>query len=566
MRYDLVIRNGTIIDGSGGPRYRADVGVIGDRIASIGRIREQGRDEIDAAGKVVSPGFIEVHSHMDAQIFWDQLGTSPVWHGVTTTIMGNCGFTLAPCRESEMDLCLRSLERAEDMSRDALLAGVKWSWETYAEYLDTVEALPKGINYAGYIGHSALRTYVMGERAFTETATEDDIKAMSREIESAIRAGAIGFSTSRSKHFTSDGKPVASRIASWDEVRELVGVLSRLEAGIFEITPDNWGTPEDRARGQKALLDLAVECGRPVTFIAMELPMQGNAWREMMALSEETVRSGGRMTMQVLARHFQSVIGFRTQLPFDVLPTWSTIRSRSFDEQRTALTDPATRARLVDEAMNGPYATEFTGPSAQPPDWEHLMVLDAPVGPYRNLASLARERNTTPADVLIDLALESDFDRFFIQPIGNFDMGDVLTLMQHPRSVIGGSDSGAHVSQVLDSSMPTFVLAYWVRQEKVFTLEEAVRKLSFDPAMVWGLAERGLLAEGMIADLVVFDPETVSPGMPVAANDLPAGALRLKQKATGMAASVVGGKVVMRDNEPTGALPGRLLRGPLAQR
>lgn len=565
MAYDLVIRNGIIIDGSGSPRYHGDVGIVDGTIACIGRIGERGRQEIDARGQVVSPGFVEVHSHMDAQIFWDHLGTSPVWHGVTTTIMGNCGFTLAPCREAEMDLCLRSLERAEDMSRDALLAGVKWGWETFAQYLDVVDALPKGINYAGYIGHSALRTYVMGERAFEQAAQHEDIEAMSRELASALQAGAIGFSTSRSRHFTSEGKPVASRLADWSEVRSLVGTMARLNAGLFEITPDNWGSPEERARGQKALGDLAVESGRPVTFITIQLPMQGDAWREMMTLTEDTARRGGRMFTQVLTRHFQSVVGFRTQLPFDGLPTWREVRSRPIEAQRTALLDPAMRQRLVHEAMNGPYATEFTGPSAQPPDWDRLMVLDAPTGPYRTVGEIARERQTTPANALIDIALETDFDRFFVQPIGNYDLRDVLTLMQHPHSIVGGSDSGAHVSQVLDSSIPTFLLAYWVREQKAFTLEQAVRKLTFDPAMAWGLSRRGLLAPGMVADLIVFDPERVGPGMPVADNDLPAGALRLKQKATGMAATVVGGQIVMRNSEPTGALPGRLLRGPLAQ-
>ena len=564
MNYDLVIRNGVVVDGSGGPRYRADVGVIGDRIATIGRIRERGRDEIDAAGKVVTPGFIEIHSHMDAQVFWDPLGTSPIWHGVTTTIMGNCGFTLAPCREAEMDLCLRCLERAEDMPRAALLAGIKWSWETYAEYLDTVDKLPKGINYAGLIGHSALRTYVMGERAFTEAANADDIAAMQREVESALRAGALGFSTSRSRHFMSDGRPVASRIARWDEVCALVDVMTRLNTGIFEITPDNWGDAAERARVQADMKQLAIDSGRPMTFILIQFPMQGEAWREMMRLSHEIAAGGGRMMLQVIARWFQSVIGFPTNLPFDVLPTWKAVRARSIAEQRRDLTDPVTRARLIDEAMNGPYATEFTGPSPQAPDWDRLMVLDSPTGPYRTVGELARQRGVAPAEVMIDIALESNFERLFVQPIGNLDLDDVLTMMRHPHALIGGTDSGAHVSQLLDSAMPTFLLAYWVRERGVYSLEEAVRKLSFDQALAWNLPGRGLVAPGMVADLVVFDPATVSPGMPFADNDLPAGALRLKQKGTGMTATVVGGQVVMRDNEHTGALPGRLLRGPLA--
>lgn len=564
MAFDMVVRNGTVVDGSGGASYRADVAVSGGRIASIGRIREKGRQEIDAEGQVVAPGFIEVHSHMDAQIFWDPVGTSPAWHGITTTVMGNCGFTLAPCRESEMDLCLRNLERAEDMERATLLAGIKWGWETFAEYLDVVDRLPKGINYAGFIGHSALRTYVMGQRAFDGPATADDMAAMKRELESAMRAGAIGFSTSRSQHFTSDGRPVASRVAAWDEVRELVGVMGRLNSGLFEITPDNWGDDADRAVKQAAIRDLAVESGRPVTYITIKLPAQGNAWREMMALTEDAAARGGRLWTQVIARQFQSVIGFGTRLPFDHLPTWSSIRSKPVPEQLKAMKDPAMRARLVNEAMNGPYKTDMVGPEMRPPNWDIMMVLDAPTGPYRTVAELARERGKTPADVLIDIGIETNLERFFVQPIGNHDLNDVLTLLRHPHSLVGGTDSGAHVSQILDSSMPSHLLAYWVRQERAFTLEEGVRKLTFDPARAFGLANRGLITEGFAADLVVFDPKTISPGMPVAANDLPANGRRLKQKATGIAATVVGGEVLMRNNEPTGATPGRLLRGSLA--
>ncbi len=564
MAFDLVIRNGFVVDGSGGPRYRADVGVIGDRIASIGRIREKGKRELDAEGHVVAPGFIEVHSHMDAQVFWDPVGTSPVWHGVTTTVMGNCGFTLAPCRESEMDLCLRNLERAEDMERATLLAGIKWGWETFGEYLDVVDRLPKGINYAGFIGHSAVRTYVMGQRAFEEAATTDDLAAMKREVEAAMHAGAIGFSTSRSRHFTSEGKPVASRIAAWDEVRELVGVMGRLNTGLFEITPDNWGDDAERARFQASMRDLAVESGRPLTYILLHHPEQGNTWREMLALSEDTAARGGRMISQVISRQFQSVIGFGTRLPFDALPTWSVVRAKPVPEQLRAMKDPATRARLVQEAMHGPYKIDAVGPEMRPPQWDIMMVLDAPTGPYRTLADLAREKGTTPADVLIDIGIASNLERFFVQPIANHDLGDVLKMLRHPHSIPGGSDSGAHVTQILDSSMPTHLLAYWVRQERAFTLEECVRKLTFDPAMAFGLPQRGLLTEGYAADLVVFDPETVSPGMPVAANDLPANGRRLKQKATGMAATIVAGEILMRDNEPTGATPGRLLRGQLA--
>src|SRR5213592_5134600 len=269
MPYDLVIKNGVLIDGSGLPRYHADVAVRHGRIVSIGRIRERAREVIDADGLVVAPGFVDGHTHMDAQIFWDPLGTCSCWHGVTTVVMGNCGFTLAPCPESHKHLVVKNLERAEDIAAEAMAAGIEWKWTTFPEFLDCLDGLPKGINYAGYLGHCALRTYVMGERAFDQAATEDDLQAMERQVRDAIRAGAIGFTTSRSpSHETPDGRPVASRLATWDEVRRLVGVMGDLNAGLFELA----GEGVDRIVGDPGLRDyhvrlrdLAVDTGRPVT-------------------------------------------------------------------------------------------------------------------------------------------------------------------------------------------------------------------------------------------------------------------------------------------------------------
>jgi N-acyl-D-aspartate/D-glutamate deacylase len=236
MTMDLIIRNAVVIDGSGAPRFGADVAIAGGKIAAVGKISGAAKEVIDAHGAVLSPGFIDGHTHMDAQVFWDSLGTCSCWHGVTSVVMGNCGFTLAPCRESEKHLVMRNLERAEDISPEAMEAGIRWSWEDFPQYLDAVDKLPKGINYAAYVGHSAVRSYVMGERAFTQQASADDLDAMKREVRKAIRAGAIGFTTSRSfSHQTPDGQPVASRLANWDEVRGLVGVLGELGAGVFEL-------------------------------------------------------------------------------------------------------------------------------------------------------------------------------------------------------------------------------------------------------------------------------------------------------------------------------------------
>jgi N-acyl-D-amino-acid deacylase len=566
MAYDLVIRNGTVVDGTGGPRFRADVGIVGDRIAALGRIRERGAREIDADGRFVTPGFVDGHTHMDAQVFWDPLGTCSCWHGVTTVVMGNCGFTLAPCRESEKDLAMRSLERAEDIARDAMLEGITWQWETYADYLDALDRTPKGINYSGYIGHSALRTYVMGERAFEQTAGDDDLDAMRREVESALRAGAIGFSTSRSpNHETSDERPVASRLASWDEVRALVGVMTDVGAGVFELAQEQPSNGEERADYDARLTALAVDSGRPITFVVGSSAAAPTAWQHSLQLIDDIAAKGGRVTGQVHSREFLSIIGFKVNLPFDRLPGWRELRARPLAEQRAALTDPVRRAALVDEAANGRYGAAI-GAEVRPPQYDAIRVLDSPAGPYRTVAEIATATGSTPIDVMIDLSLAQDFRLFFAQPFANHDLGVVRKLIEHPRTIVAISDSGAHVSQIIDASVPTHFLSHWVRREQAFTWEQGVRMLTSDPARLWGFADRGVLAEGLAADVAVFDPEQIAPELPDAAHDLPAGALRLKQGATGLDATVVNGRVLLVDGEPTGELPGRLLRGQLASR
>jgi N-acyl-D-aspartate/D-glutamate deacylase len=566
MTYDLVVRNGTVVDGSGRPRHRADVAVSDGRIAALGTIPEAGTAEVDAEGHFVAPGFIEIHSHMDAQVFWDPLGTCSSWHGVTTSVLGNCGFTLAPCREEDADLVFRNLERAEDIPREALLAGVPWQWESYAEYLDAIDRSPKGINYAGYIGHSALRTHVMGERAFEGPANEDDLTAMRREVEDALEAGAIGLSTSRSpNHATSDDRPVASRMASWHEVQLLVDVLRASGVGIFEIANEQPTDPAARHEYQGRLRRLAVDSGRPVTFIIGYGPEAPDRTGELLRLLDSTASAGGRMVGQGHSREFISVVGFPVHLPFDSLPAWREVRARSLPDQRRALNEERTRAALVDQALNGPYRDPI-GAEARPPQFDLLRVLDSGEGPWRTVAELAAERGTTPVDVIIDLSLAADFDLFFGQPFANQDMGVVFEIIDHPRVVVGASDSGAHVSQIIDCSIPTHLLAHWVRREQALTWEQAVRMLTLDPALEWGFHDRGLVRVGSAADLCIFDPATVGPGLPTAAKDLPAGATRLKQAATGILATVVNGEVLFRNGEHTGALPGRLLRGPLAGR
>jgi N-acyl-D-aspartate/D-glutamate deacylase len=567
MQYDLVIQNGTIVDGSGLPRFRADLGIVHGKIATIGKIRASAKETIDAEGHVVAPGFIDGHTHMDAQVNWDPLGTCSVWHGITSVVMGNCGFSLAPCAEADNDVVMRNLERAEDISPAAMAAGIKWTWETFPEYLDTVEKLPKGINYSAYLGHSALRTYVMGERAFHEQATPQDIERMKREVRDAIRAGAMGFTTSRSNaHRTPQGDPVASRLASWDEVRQLVGVMGEMGAGIFEIASENpLDTPEALLDYQTRLKDLAVDTGVPITYGQFSRRNSDDVWRSYLALADETAQAGGRMFIQTHSRPLNLVLSFETQMPYDKLPIWRDIRQLPLAEQAAALRDPEMRRKLIDAAnQQADDGGKGIGPDARAANYDHLYVMDSGMPPYRTVAEVAKEMRKDPAEVVMDLALEKDMKQFFLQPIANENQEHALELIKHPHTVVTFSDSGAHVSQIMDSSLQTHLLAYWVREKQELTLEEAVRQLTFVPATYWGMHNRGLLRQGYAADVVVFDPERIAPMMPELVYDLPAGARRLKQKSSGIAATVVNGEVLMRANEHTGALPGQLIRGPLA--
>ena len=568
MQYDLLIKNGTVVDGSGLPRFQADVAIAEGKIAAIGKIRENAKEIIDAEGHVVSPGFVDGHTHMDAQVFWDPLGTCSCWHGITSVVMGNCGFSLAPCSEEDKLLVMRNLERAEDISPEAMEAGIKWSWTTYPEYLDAVERLPKGINYSAYIGHSALRTYVMGERAFSEEATPDDLKAMKREVRSAIQAGAAGFTTSRTRnHQTPDGQPVASRLATWDEVRHLVGVLGELNSGVFEIAGEDTGLNPDRIQDYcNRLKALAVDTGVPVTFGMFSAPKAPDYWRPFFALADETAAAGGRMFIQVHSRPISVLQSFESVTSFDKLPVWRDIRKLPLAEQEAALRNPDMRQKLV-RAANQPLqeGTRAVGAEARAANFKWLFpIMDRAVPPYQSVAEIAAERNQDPVETYIELALDKGLKRFFMQPLTNTHEPSTLEMMQHPRSVITFSDSGAHVSQIMDSSLQTHLLSHWVREQEALTLEDAVHQLSFVPASHWKLAGRGLLREGWNADVVIFDPQTVEPQVPELTHDLPAGARRLKQKANGFLATIVNGEVVLRNNEHTGALPGQLLRGPLA--
>jgi len=566
---DLLIRGGTIVDGSGAARYRGDVGVRGGRIMEIGRIRSAAERTIDADGLIVSPGFIDGHTHMDAQVAWDRIGSCSCWHGVTTVIMGNCGFALAPCRPADREWFARCLTAVEDIPTEAMLAGIEWTWETFPEYLANVDRLPKAINYGAYLGHSALRMYVMGKRALTEKATEDDLTRMVAAVKEAVRAGAMGFSSSRATtHVTPDDTPVASRIADWSELDRLVGALADLNAGVFQIGPDISGGEAQR-RFLTRLKQLGVESGRPIMFGVLS-SRQGdkpNPWTYQLDYLDECAAAGARMWGQSTTRSINAIFSLKSYLPFDVLPAWRELRGLPLAEQKRRLADPAARGRLVAaEANMKPRDNVFQGGGAattdpRKPDYDNLYAMKGVDWNDPTVAQLSGQRGKHPVEVMIDLVLEND-DQVFVQPLVNEDPEHVLGMLRHPRTLATFSDSGAHVCQEMGSSLQTHLLSYWVRARQAFTLEEAVRKLTFDNASAWDLNDRGLVRAGYAADLVVFDEARVRPAMPSVETDLPGGARRLVQKAEGIAAVVVNGQVTLEQGRATGAVSGKLLRGP----
>jgi N-acyl-D-amino-acid deacylase len=565
MPFDIVIRNGTVVDGSGLGSFRADVGVIDGRIGFVGRINQRSGRDIDAEGHVVTPGFIDGHTHMDAQVFWDASGSSSCWHGVTSAVMGNCGFTLAPVHHDQRALVVRNLERAEDMDPAALAAGIDWSFETFPEYLDAVDGLAKGINFAANIGHSALRTWAMGERAFEEEADDRDLALMKGQLAEALEAGAIGFSTSRTLHHeTSDNRPVASRLASWEEVVELVGVMGGLGRGIFEGADAEMSDPdpEVRRRALDRMKDLAATTGVTMTFGMVATRASGY----LLDFLDEAADGGARMIAQTHCRGISVLLSLKTKLPFDLLPAWHELRSLPVDGQLAALSDPHQRAPLVDAAVHADYG-QWTGVGAQarPPDFEGIRVYRHGLPPNPSVADVARQRGVHPAEAMIDMCVESGGDQLFIQPSRYPQDEEVLLrALRHPRAVMTFSDSGAHLSQIADSSIHTHLLGHWVRDRHEFTLEEAVRMITLAPALAWGFADRGLLRTGMAADINIFDADTVGPTVPRLVDDLPAGGRRLEQRSQGFLATLVNGQVTIDQGRPTGAVPGRLLRSTSA--
>jgi N-acyl-D-amino-acid deacylase len=571
MALDTVIRGGTVVDGSGKPRFSADIGIKDGRIAEIGKVTTQAARTIDADGLIVSPGFIDGHTHMDAQVAWDPIGSCSCWHGVTSVVMGNCGFALAPCKPEEREWYARCLSAVEDIPTEAMAAGIDWTWETFPEYLATVERLPKAINYGMYIGHSALRMYVMGKRALSEKATDEDMTRMARAVQEALKVGALGFSSSRaSTHLTPDDTPVASRLAEWEEIDRIIGAMAELDAGIFQVGPDIASGARHRAFLER-LRQVALATKRPIMFgvLATKQGDDPTSWAYQTRYIDDTVAAGGRMFGQGTTRSINAIFSLKSYLPFDVLPAWKPIRALPIDEQKKRLRDPEVRRALVAaEAAMKPRDKVFQGGGAattdpRKPDYANLFALKGVDWDDPSVEQLSRTRGQHPVEVMIDLSLADD-NQVYVQPLVNESPDDVLGILRHQRTLATFSDSGAHVCQEMGSSLQTHFLSYWVRKRQAFTLEQAIRKLTHDNAVAWEMNGRGLLREGYQADIVLFEEDRIRPQLPTVEKDLPGGARRLVQKADGIRATLVNGAVAFENGEATGARSGTVLKGRLA--
>jgi len=566
MNHDIIIRSGMVVDGSGAPARQADVGISGDRITEIVDVDEGGLDgrahrEIDADGRLVTPGFVDIHTHLDAQLAWDPIGTSSCWHGVTSVVMGNCGVTFAPCRPEDRATLAEMMESVEDIPRDAILDGLPWDWETYGEYYASIDRMPTGPNTGGLVGHSALRTYVMGERGLDEApATDDDIAAMAALVDEAMTAGALGISTSRTfLHRVPDGRPVPGTHATPDELLAFADVLGRHGAGVFEGAMRLGERDNDRfdsTRGEVALMgEISRRSGRPVSFGLTQSDRRPGLFEAVIDFVKSENADGADVRPQTTARGVGILFGLESRTPFDRAPAWKQLRAAVNGRKLQMLRDATFRQTLISEA-------DVHGTGV---DLDQLFVL--PEGearydchPSTSLAAIANERGVSPAAAFIELVLETDGDLVANMPFLNQDLTAVETMLDDPLVTLGLADAGAHVGQIMDASQPTFLLSYWIRERQRWSVEEAVRRLTSDTADLFGIRDRGRLVEGAFADVNVIDMETLHLPHPEYVRDFPGGAGRYVQRSTGYDYTLVNGAVFMEQGEHTGALNGRLLR------
>jgi len=568
MAYDLVIRNGKLIDGTGAPASYGDVAVEGGTIVAVGKVDGTGKREIDAQGLAVTPGFVDIHTHYDGQATWDPQLAPSCYHGVTTIVMGNCGVGFAPVAPGKEDFLIGLMEGVEDIPGTALHEGMNWSWESFPEYLDALDKMRFTMDIGTQVPHGAVRAYVMGERgAANEPATPQDIEQMAALVKEGVAAGALGFSTSRTiAHTAITGEPVPGTFAAEDELFGIGRVLGELGEGIFEVAGAG-AAGEDIAAPAKELdwmRRLSKEIRRPVTFAMVQVDAAPDLWRELLETSATAVSEGAEVFPQVAGRPFGFLMGHQTEVhPFAACPTFASLLELPFEEKIARLRDPEVKAKILQEAS--PETSLFLGQLGRsfqmgdPPNYEPSYE--------DSIEAIAKRKGVDPIEYYYDRLLDRDGRELFLVPVLNYSSlsaDPIREMMHHPRAALGLGDGGAHCGMICDASIQTFMLTHWVRDrtrgEKI-AVEFAVKRMSKDTADLYGLHDRGTLEVGKKADLNLIDLDALRLEPPVMLYDLPAGGKRFMQRARGYRATIVSGQVTMENDEPTGSLPGRLVRG-----
>ena len=553
MSYDLVIKNGKIIDGSGLPGFHGDVAVRGGRIVEIGRVNGGAHRIVDADGLVVAPGIIDNHTHYDAQVTWDPLCTYSCYHGVTTVVIGNCSLAMAPAHKEDRDNLAGVLSHVEAIPLEAIQAGVQWSWETIPQYLDALDQR-LGLNVASLIGHSAVRRYVMGESSQERHATDEEIVAMKAIVREGIEAGAVGISFERNpRHFDWDGRLAPTNLAADSEIFAVANVVDEVGRGVIQFGGD-------RTLGT----EVAKKTRCPVFYGNItQAAVAPDRWRKQLEETESLMRQGHRAYQFVMPRPGDLRYTLKTAQHFDAMATWKKIMLLPLEMRMQAFRDPETRAKLHKEAVETPINPNLAGDFTR--RWDLQFVFKPALAKNeclvgKSVAEIAREQNKDVLDAFLDLALEENLETEFERREVNSDEAAMKALLTSPYTIIGQSDGGAHVVFRTDYSYSTYLLSHWVREKDIMSLEDAIRKLTFIPASLFGLYDRGLVRQGMAADLMIFDHATIAPLEPGEAYDLPGGSRRRKQLAKGIEMTVVNGDVLIEKGEHTGAYPGRVAR------
>lgn len=561
MTHDVVIRGGLVVDGTGSEPRTADVAIVGDRIVEVGDVEEEGKQTIDARGKLVSPGFIDIHAHMDAQVMWDPIASSPCWHGITTMLNGNCGLSLAPAAPERLGFLVKLLESVEDIPAKAILAGSRFAGGSFGDYLDTIEALPTGINIASLVGHTAVRFEAMGERSMEPGAepSAEELDAMRALVSEAMNAGAFGFSTSRSLlHTTPDGRHVPGTFAGLGELMAMGKVLEEAGHGVYGwVAPVESGDPEPHHRDIEMMRTISLETGCPFTFAVIQNRENPQLCNDLMKQIEEANAGGARLSPQTEVRSVGVVIGLPNVTPFGQSLAWLALEGLTMEERLAALRDPERRAELVRDGNESSSEAQLS--------MIYQLVIEDGDARYdfseeNSLWAIAQRLGVSPADAFIDIVLEAEGKAYFIFPFANHDIDVVGELLSDRNMLLGLADSGAHVGQICDTSFSTYFLRYWIGERKLMPLEAGIRKLTSEPAEFLGLEDRGVLRPGAFADVNVIDLDGLRVHAPEFVHDLPAGAARFIQRASGYDYTLVNGEVFMKDGVHQGPYAGRVLR------